>query len=49
MFYTTGEGLGLGLWWVKTLLTQQGGDVNLSWSEVGKGSTFIVELPVERD
>lgn len=47
LFYTTGEGLGLGLWWVKTLLQQQGGDVNLTWSEVGKGSTFVVELPVE--
>ena len=51
MFYTIGgegyeEGLGLGLWQAKTILQQQGADIVLAWSGVGKGSTFVVKLPV---
>jgi signal transduction histidine kinase len=41
------NGIGFGLWWVKTFLQQWGADVALVWSEVGKGSTFVVSLPVE--
>ena len=39
-------GIRFGLWWVKTFLQQQGGDVELRWSEVGKGSRFVVSHPV---
>jgi signal transduction histidine kinase len=39
-------GIRFGLWWVKTFLQQQGGDVELRWSEVGKGSRFVVSYPV---
>jgi signal transduction histidine kinase len=41
------KGIGFGLWWVKTFLQQWGADVVLACSEVGKGSTFVVKLPVE--
>jgi signal transduction histidine kinase len=39
-------GMRFGLWWVRTFLQQQGGDVELRWSEVGKGSQFVVSHPV---
>jgi len=42
-----GTSLGFGLWWVKTFLQQQGADIDLAWSEVSKGSTFIIKLPVQ--
>ena len=42
------ESLGFGLWWLRTFLYQQGGDIVLLKSEVGKGSTFAVRLPVNR-
>ena len=41
------RGIGFGLWWVKTFLQQWGADVDLAWSEMGKGSAFVVTLPVE--
>jgi signal transduction histidine kinase len=41
------RGIGFGLWWVRTFLQQWGGDVILQRSEVGKGSTLIIRLPVE--
>ncbi len=48
LFYTTSEsesdGLGFGLWWVRTFLEQQGGHITFE-SEVGKGTTFTVKLP----
>jgi two-component system NtrC family sensor kinase len=47
LFFTTSEGsLGFGLWWVKTFLEQQGAIIDVE-SEVGKGTTFTVRLPVE--
>jgi signal transduction histidine kinase len=36
---------GLGLYVTKLLVEQMGGRVYLEWSELGKGSTFTVELP----
>jgi GAF domain-containing protein len=39
-------GTGLGLWWVKTFLQQQGGDIELRRSEVGRGSEFVIVHPV---
>ncbi len=45
MFYTTTpNGLGFGLWWVKTYLEQQHGDVRAE-SVPGKATTFTVSLP----
>jgi len=47
LFFTTlQESLGFGLWWVKTFLEQQGATIDVE-SEVGKGTTFTVNLPVE--
>jgi GAF domain-containing protein len=47
LFFTTSEGsLGFGLWWVKTFLEQQGATIDVE-SELGKGTTFTVRLPVE--
>ncbi len=41
------KGTGIGLYLVRHLARAHGGDVRLSWSEVGKGSTFSVGLPKE--
>ncbi|RMF37773.1 MAG: GAF domain-containing protein [Chloroflexi bacterium] len=40
-------GLGYGLWWSRTFMQRLGGDISVE-SEVGKGSTFIVRIPVLR-
>jgi signal transduction histidine kinase len=39
-------GFGLGLWIVRELVEAHGGSVHFE-SEVGRGSTFVVELPTE--
>jgi GAF domain-containing protein len=39
-------GTRFGLWWVRTFLQQQGGEVELRWSQVGRGSEFVVTHPV---
>lgn len=45
MFYTTHpRGLGFGLWWVKTFLEQQHGDITVE-SQPGQGTTFTITLP----
>lgn len=45
MFYTTQpQGLGFGLWWVKTFLEQQGGEITVE-SHLKQGTTFTVTLP----
>ena len=38
-------GNGLGLYWVKRIVTLHGGNLNVA-SEIGKGTTFMVELPL---
>jgi two-component system NtrC family sensor kinase len=40
----TSAHLGFGLWWVKTFITELGGEINFE-SRVGKGTTFVVHLP----
>ena len=40
-----GKGLGIGLWITKRIVEEHGGAV-LAESELGKGSTFIVQLPL---
>jgi signal transduction histidine kinase len=50
-FYSTksaGEGSGLGLYIVKQIIDKHKGKVRVE-SEVGKGSTFIIELPGKKD
>lgn len=45
MFYTTSpHGLGFGLWWVKTFIEQQHGQIAVE-SRSGEGTTFTVTLP----
>lgn len=45
MFYTTHpQGLGFGLWWVKTFLQQQGGEITVE-SSPNQGTTFTITLP----
>lgn len=39
------KGTGIGLYLVRHLARAHGGDVWLSWSEVGKGSVFSIRLP----
>lgn len=54
LFYTTAEkkeptvgvAKGFGLWWIKTFLAWQGGEISVE-SKVGKKTTFVVKLPVE--
>jgi len=42
---TKKRGLGYGLWWAKTSLSWVEGDIKVE-SELGKGSTFTVSLPI---
>ncbi len=45
IFFTTSpQGLGFGLWWVKTFLEQQGGKITVE-SRLGEGTNFTVTLP----
>jgi CheY-like chemotaxis protein len=40
-------GTGLGLNFSRELVRLQGGDIELSWSEIGVGSEFTIRLPVQ--
>lgn len=45
-FSTKRDGYGLGLWRDRTYMRAFGGDVELIHSEVGKGTTFKVKIPI---
>ena len=45
MFKQSSDGLGFGLWWVRTFIERQGGTIACE-SEPGAGATFTVRLPV---
>jgi signal transduction histidine kinase len=44
MFQQSENGLGFGLWWLRTFIERQGGSIKCH-SEAGKGSDFVVRLP----
>jgi signal transduction histidine kinase len=44
MFKPSSNGLGFGLWWVRTFIERQGGTIACD-SEPGAGATFTVRLP----
>jgi signal transduction histidine kinase len=44
MFQQSEDGLGFGLWWLRTFIERQGGSIKCH-SELGKGAAFFVRLP----
>jgi signal transduction histidine kinase len=44
MFQPSSDGLGFGLWWIRTFIERQGGTI-ACLSEPGVGSCFTVRLP----
>jgi signal transduction histidine kinase len=44
MFHRSADGLGFGLWWVRTFIERQGGTIDCD-SRPGGGATFTVRLP----
>jgi signal transduction histidine kinase len=44
MFQQSPNGLGFGLWWLRTFILRQGGTIECT-SREGTGATFIVRLP----
>lgn len=44
MFQQSEDGLGFGLWWLRTFIERQGGSIKCH-SEPDKGSVFVVRLP----
>ena len=48
MFQQSEDGLGFGLWWLRTFIERQGGSIDCR-SEMGKGATFTVRLPAAGD
>ena len=44
MFQQSEDGLGFGLWWLRTFIERQGGSIECR-SKPEKGATFIVRLP----
>ncbi|MGD2185277.1 MAG: GAF domain-containing protein [Desulfobacterales bacterium] len=44
LFQPSDDGLGFGLWWMRTFIERQGGTIECH-SQPDKGSTFIVRLP----
>ncbi len=46
MFQQSENGLGFGLWWLRTFVARQGGSIDCK-SRPGKGATFSVRLPAD--
>jgi len=46
--FRTVKGLGLGLYYVKQIITAHGGEIYLN-SQPGKGSTFIINIPLNNE
>jgi signal transduction histidine kinase len=44
MFKQSEDGLGFGLWWVRTFIERQGGTISFR-SELDSGTIFIIRLP----
>jgi signal transduction histidine kinase len=44
MFQQSSDGLGFGLWWVRTFIERQGGTIVCD-SSPGAGATFTFRLP----
>jgi signal transduction histidine kinase len=44
LFQQSKEGLGFGLWWLRTFIERQGGSITCQ-SQPGEGATFRVRLP----
>jgi two-component system sensor histidine kinase DctS len=44
MFKQSEDGIGFGLWWVRTFVERQGGSISFD-SEPGKGTIFTIRLP----
>lgn len=44
MFQQSDNGLGYGLWWLRTFIVRQGGNISCT-SRPGEGSTFNIRLP----
>ena len=45
LFQSSEDGLGFGLWWMRTFIERQGGTIECL-SQLDKGATFIIRLPV---
>ena len=48
MFQQSKDGLGFGLWWIRTFVERQGGIIDCA-SSPGAGATFTVRLPAQPD
>jgi len=48
MFQQSKDGLGFGLWWIRTFVERQGGIIDCAGSP-GAGATFTVRLPAQPD
>jgi hypothetical protein len=48
MFKQSEDGVGFGLWWVRTFIERQGGTISYQ-SEPGQGATFVIRLPASPD
>ena len=48
MFKQSEDGVGFGLWWVRTFIERQGGTISFE-SEPGEGATFTIRLPASLD
>jgi two-component system NtrC family sensor kinase len=46
---TAEKGTGLGLFVIREMIKKHGGDIRLEKSEFGKGTTFLIELPIPEE